>query len=273
MPDWNMQEIVGKHSLLFLTFDALRYDVAAYCHTHGLTPYLSAWLPQGWQECHSPGTFTFAAHQAFFAGFLPTPAQPGKHGRLLAALFAGSETTTANTYVFDTPDIISGFAGLGYRTICIGGVGFFNKKTPLGQVLPSFFQESYWEETFGVTHPQSPEAQFRFAAQLLQSMAPQQKFLLFINLSAIHQPNYFYAVGAQTDSWESHRAALQYIDSQLPLLQNALQQHGDTFCILCSDHGTAYGEDGYYGHRLSHPTVLTVPFATSLLKKNRDEPS
>ena len=30
---------------------------------------------------------------------------------------------------------------------------------------------------------------------------------------------------------------------------------------MCSDHGTAYGEDGYWGHRLSHPVVWTVPYA------------
>ncbi len=36
-------------------------------------------------------------------------------------------------------------------------------------------------------------------------------------------------------------------------------------CILCSDHGTAYGEDGYHGHRLGHPVVWTVPYAEFLL--------
>ena len=61
-----------------------------------------------------------------FAGFLPTPARPGPHPRLFALAFAGSETTDANTFVFDGhADIVHGFASLGYRTLCIGGVGFF----------------------------------------------------------------------------------------------------------------------------------------------------
>jgi hypothetical protein len=267
MPSINMNEIVGTHSIVLLTFDSLRYDVAIDCFQQGLTPNLAQLIPQGWQECHTPGTFTLAAHQAFFAGFLPTPASPGNHGRLLAARFAGSETTTVDTYVFDTPDIISGFAQIGYRTICIGGVGFFNKKTPLGNVLPSFFEESHWREEFGVTNPNSTEEQFHLAAELIQLMEPAQKFFLFINVSAIHQPNCYYAEGTPTDSLLTHGAALQYADRQLPILQEALERHGDTFCILCSDHGTAYGEDGYYGHRISHPVVLTVPFATSILKK------
>lgn len=268
MPSVNMHEIVGRYNLLFLTFDTLRYDAAVACLDAGLTPHLAALLPEGWQECHTPGTFTFAAHQAFFAGFLPTPARPGKHGRLLAARFAGSETTTADTYVLDAPDIISGLAQIGYRTICIGGVGFFNQQTPLGKVLPAFFQESYWEEAFGVTHPHSTKTQFRFAARLLSAVAPTQKVLLFINISAIHQPNCYYVEGATEDSLDTHQAALQYVDRQLPILTEALQQRGDTFCILCSDHGTAYGEDGYYGHRVAHPTVLTVPFATAIISNH-----
>ena len=31
--------------------------------------------------------------------------------------------------------------------------------------------------------------------------------------------------------------------------------------VICSDHGTAYGEDGYTGHRLAHPVVWDVPYA------------
>ena len=42
----------------------------------GRTPHLTRLLPRGWEERHSPGSFTYAAHQAFFAGFLPTPARP-----------------------------------------------------------------------------------------------------------------------------------------------------------------------------------------------------
>jgi hypothetical protein len=35
---------------------------------------------------------------------------------------------------------------------------------------------------------------------------------------------------------------------------------------VCSDHGTAYGEDGYRGHRLGHPVVWDVPYAEFLLE-------
>src|SRR5262245_44160595 len=128
--------LVGTHDVLLMTLDTLRYDVAQQCLRGGTTPRLAALLPGGsWEERHSPGTFTYAAHQAFFAGFLPTPPAPGKHPRLFAVDFPGSETAGPTTCVFDAPDIVSGFRQRGYHTVCIGGVGFFNRLSPLGRVL------------------------------------------------------------------------------------------------------------------------------------------
>ena len=65
----------------------------------------------------------------------------------------------AETCVFDAPDIVYGLQQRGYHTACIGGVGFFNKRSPLGQVLPGLFAESHWQENFGVTDPRSTENQ------------------------------------------------------------------------------------------------------------------
>ncbi len=134
-----MKQYIPTHDIVLLTFDTLRYDVACAEWASGGTPTLRALLPQGWQERHSPGSFTYAAHQAMFAGFMPTPAMPGPHARLFAARFAGSETTVDQTFVFDAPEIVTGLAQVGYRTICIGGVGFFNRQTALSCVLPDLF--------------------------------------------------------------------------------------------------------------------------------------
>ena len=94
----NAAALMGTHDVALITLDTLRYDVAVQELEAGRTPNLAAVLPGGrWEERHSPGSFTYAAHHAFFAGFLPTPAVPGRHGRLFAAHFAGSETTTPET--------------------------------------------------------------------------------------------------------------------------------------------------------------------------------
>lgn len=267
----NVPELVGSHDVLFVTLDTLRYDVAEAALDSGQTPNLARLLPDGhWEMRHSPGSFTYAAHQAFFAGFLPTPARPGSHSRLFATRFPGSMTTTAETFVFDAPDIVSGLAGLGYHTICIGGVGFFNQQTPLGKVLPNLFAESHWSPQMGVNSPYSTEQQVKLAIRRLAEINPEKRVFLFINISALHSPNHIFTPGAEHDSPATQVAALAYVDRHLPRLLEAMQARASTLVILCSDHGTAYGEDGYEGHRLAHSVVWTVPYAEFVLEKNRE---
>ena len=109
---------------------------------------------------------------------------------------------------------------------------------------------------------------------------------MYLNISAIHYPNYFYLERNQNpkekekiwkdgswkrDSRESHRAALRYVDGNLEPLFEAFKQKGDTFVICCSDHGTCYGEDGCFSHGIDHPMVNTIPykhFIMEMLSKN-----
>jgi arylsulfatase A-like enzyme len=266
----NANRIVGTHDLLFITLDTLRLDVAEKCLAEGRLPNLALVLPAaGWERRHSPGSFTFAAHQAFFAGFLPTPAGPGPHVRLFAARFEGSETTTAESFVYDAPTWIEGLRAVGYHTVCIGGVGFFNKRTALGRVLPGLFDESHWSEELGVTSNRSTENQVALACRVLAETPRDRRLLLFVNVSALHQPNCIFSPDATEDSVATQAAALEYVDRCLPKLFDAFRERGDTFCILCSDHGTAYGEDGYHGHRLAHPVVWNVPYAHFVLPRDR----
>ena len=261
----DMNKVVGSHDLLLVTLDTLRYDVADRLAREGRTPNLARRLPGGrWERRHAPGSFTYASHQAIFAGFLPTPASPGPHPRLFAARFAGSETTAEHTFVYDTPDLVSGLARAGYHTVCIGGVGFFNKQGPLGSVLPGLFHDSHWEPEFGVTSPTSFEAQVACAERGVAGLPHDRRLFLFVNVSALHQPNWFHLPGATRqagDSIESHAAALEYIDRHIERLFAAASSRGRCFAIVCSDHGTAYGEDGFTGHRLGHEVVWTVPYA------------
>ncbi|MCE5279447.1 MAG: STM4013/SEN3800 family hydrolase [Planctomycetaceae bacterium] len=262
--------LIGTHDILLMTLDTLRYDVACRCLEDGRTPNLARLLPQGqWQQRHSPGNFTYAAHQAFFAGFLPTPAEPGTHERLFALAFAGSQTTSPRTCVLEAPDIVTGLAGRGYHTVCIGGVGFFNKLNPLGSVLPGLFAESYWSQELGVTNAQSTQNQVAIALDVLQRLPAGQRLFLFVNVSALHQPNCIFAKGAIEDSLQTQAAALEYVDRHVGVLVEAMQRRAPLLGIICSDHGTAYGEDGYYGHRLCHPAVWTVPYTEFVLPRTQ----
>jgi hypothetical protein len=260
------RRLIGTHDVLFVTLDTLRYDVAARLCAAGQTPQLAAVLPGGqWEKRHTPGSFTFAAHAAFFAGFLPTPVEPGRHPRLFALRFPGSETTADETAVFDAPDIVAGLRQCGYHTVCVGGVGFFNKLTPLGRVLPGLFDESHWSPELGVTDPRSTENQVNLALRRVAEVPPGKRVFLFVNVSALHQPNRFYLPGAADDTIESHAAALEYTDGHLGRLFDGLRRRGPWLAVVCSDHGTAYGEGGYTGHRLAHPTVWDVPYAEFIL--------
>ncbi len=260
----DMNEVIGTHDILWITLDTLRYDVAQELYLSGKTPNIASLL--SWEKRHSPGTFTYAAHHAFFAGFLPTPAHPGKHERLVATQFAGSLTTLSNTWTTTRETIVQGLAEVGYKTLCIGGTGFFNQETALSRVFPSFFQKSIWNPQIGVTDPRSFENQIAELDNHLDRKASLR--FTFINVSAIHQPNYFYLPESEDkiDSLESHRAALMYIDRHWLKLMRFAQVDRPIWVLVCSDHGTTYGEDGFSGHRLAHPLVTTVPFAHFVLR-------
>lgn len=267
MPTHDMNAIIATHDLLWMVLDSLRWDVAAREWADGGIPNLRRLTPEGWERRHTPGSFTLPAHTAFFAGFLPTPADVGAdHERLFAARFAGSETTGPRTKAFDAENIIAGLNGEGFRTVCIGGVGFFNGQTPLSRVLPGYFEESHWRVEFGVTEKEAPRRQMEFAAGLARAVHPSEKLMLFINVAALHQPNYFYLRDYGPDNLASHAAALRAVDAALPTLLQALGARSrPVFFIVCSDHGTAYGEDGYHGHRAGHEVIWTVPYAHGIL--------
>lgn len=263
----DMNEVVGSHELLLVTLDTLRYDVAAELAAAGETPTLAGLLPEGrWERRHTPGSFTYAAHAAMLAGFLPTPASPGPHPRLFAATFPGSETTTRGTWAFAAADLPSGLAAAGYHTVCVGGVGFFNKLTPLGSALPSLFAESHWEREFGVTDAESLPKQIDRVAEIMARSPADRRLFLLLNVASLHQPNWFYlddATPSDGDTRASHAAALRHVDAHIGRLFDLMRR--PCFVIVCSDHGTAYGEDGHTGHRIGHEVVWTVPYGEFVL--------
>jgi hypothetical protein len=263
-----VRDLIGSHDLLFVTLDTLRYDVAVECLADGRTPQVAKMLPGGaWERRHTPASFTYAAHHAFFAGFLPTPVTPGPHQRMFAARFGGSETTGPATYVFDAPDLPTGLAAAGYHTVCLGGVGFFNPGAPLGRVLPGLFAEAHWERAFGVTAPDCFGAQLDRLEGIVGGLPARRPLFTFVNVAALHQPNRHYVPGAAEDGLDTHAAALEYVDSRLGrLFALVAGRRRPCQVIICSDHGTLYGEDGHVGHRVAHEAVWTVPYADFILE-------
>jgi hypothetical protein len=248
--------------IVMITFDALRYDVAQAAWAEGCTPFLRSILPQGWQRRHTPGSFTFSAHAAFFAGFWPTPEGNPAHVRPFALQFPGSRSIASETMSLAGENIVAGLRRRDYETVCIGGVGFFNPITPLGAVFPGYFEKSYWRPEFSVTELHSTHEQVRQATDSIAECPPDRPLFLFLNVSATHPPTRGYVRGASEESVATQSAALKYVDRCLPPLFAALRdRHHATSAYLMSDHGTLFGEDGMTGHRVGHPDVWTVPYA------------
>jgi hypothetical protein len=258
--------LIPGHRILFVTFDSLRHDVAHVATERGATPNLAAVLPGGqWERRHAPGTFTYPAHQAFFAGFLPKPAIPQPPSRLWECRPPVGKAIRPTTAVFDAPDIISGLRDLGYLTVCIGGVSYFSRETPLGSTLPDYFEQDYWIPKFGSDEPDSTRHQVDHALDVLAGTEAGRPLMLFLNVSATHIPHHHYVPGGTVDDCASQAAALSYTDQHIGRLLNALPGFGKWLVILTADHGDAFGDDGFHGHGIAHPSVFTVPYAELLV--------
>lgn len=266
----DMREIIGSHNILFLCLDTLRYDVAKEAEEKNLIPNINKYGK--WEKRHAPGNFTYPSHHAMFSGFFPSPAEPtaifDREHLFFPKKIGVSNIVPETSFAFEGSTIMEGLGKIGYTSYCIGGVAFFDKRSDIGRVLPSLFEKSYWRPSFGCNIKESFENQIEQIKKLMDK--EEKKVFMYVNIDSIHYPNYFYLnENYKTDNLESHMEALKYVDSKIENILNIFREKGDTLVILCSDHGTCYGEEGYHFHCLSHEIVYTVPYKHFVLKGNR----
>ncbi|WP_425310448.1 STM4013/SEN3800 family hydrolase [Ammonicoccus fulvus] len=257
-------DLIGTHDIVWITLDSLRYDVAQEAWAAGRTPHLARFLPTtGWEERHSPASFTYPAHLAFLGGFLPAPPGQDRPARMFAGSFDHSIGARPGTLVFDEADVPAALRARGYHTVCLGGVGFFSRRGALGSVIPDLFDESHWSPATGPRNKDSAKAQADVAVRVLAEQPDDRRLFLLLNIAATHTPTHYHLPGARRDSPESQAAALAYADEHLGRVIDALRR--PTVLIVCSDHGDCFGEDGWWGHGIAHPLVWTVPYAEVVL--------
>lgn len=259
----DMTKVVGNCDILFVCLDTLRYDAAIAEEQGGGTPVLNRY--GAWEKRQAPGNFTYPSHHAIFAGFLPSKDEARSIGEQEMLFFPKSigmgKKTPKGAYGFDAANLVEGLHADGYDTWCVGGVAFFDKRSALGRVFPSFFEKSYWNPSFSCPVKESAGNQVDFILNRLEQNADPRRIFLYLNVCAIHYPNYFYLEQEKNDSLVTHRAALRYVDSQLGrLFDGWKEKRGETFVVCFSDHGTCYEEDGYVFHGVNHPVVSTVPY-------------
>ncbi|WP_329184656.1 STM4013/SEN3800 family hydrolase [Actinacidiphila glaucinigra] len=256
--------IESETSILFVTLDSLRYDVARDACEAGETPRLAEFLPHGrWERRLTPGSFTLPAHMAYFSGFLPKLPKPTQPPRLWECRPPAFKTPDPRTFVFEAANLLVGLGQHGYRTVCVGGVTYFSRETPLGAVLPALFDEDHWRPEFCSPEPDSTRHQVDQALQLAERYARRPLFL-FVNVSAMHVPHGHY-VGQSSDTVASQRAALAYADAHLGRLLDGLTSAKPWLVIICADHGDAFGEGGFHGRGIAHPVVMNVPFSARVV--------
>lgn len=259
----DMNQVVGNCDILFICLDTLRYDAAVHEEEKNNTPVLNQYGP--WEKRQAPGNFTYPSHHAMFAGFLPCPYDAKTIGDRELLFFPKDgglgRKVWPKSYGFSGSTIMEGLERDGYDTWCVGGVSFFDKRSELGRVFPGYFKKSYWNPSFSCLVKESTKNQVDFILKKLEKSQPDIPVFLYLNVDAIHYPNYFYSDSLSHDSIKSHRAALCYVDGQLGrLFEGWKALRNSAFVICLSDHGTCYGEDGCQFHGINHEAVNTVPY-------------
>jgi hypothetical protein len=257
-------------SFLLLTFDSCRYDVMRDAKTPVLDRYASEVLAG-----QTPANFTYAAHHAFFAGMLPHVAESRPYyNRFVRQLFGlakvGEGELVAERGLKVVPssgNVVSGLRDTGYQTIGAGAMNWFQQDAL-----------TRWFERFCFTDVDA-DAQIDF---VLREVDPRRPFFAFVNFGETHDPFHYKGkegacsfrvqsrlmewppvesgpVGRDSEAYGHQVEAVEFLDSRLPRLFEGLP--ASTIVVLCGDHGEAFGEDGYWGHAVNHPTVQEVPIA------------
>src|ERR1700685_1481367 len=172
-------------SVLFITLDSCRYDTFEYAHALNMRKVGPL------HKAMAPSYFTFASHSAMFVGFTPGIAAANqsllnpKYGKLFQLETAGFSGHQPGCFRLSGPNIISGFAALGYLTIGTAAVRWFDPRTQTGQVLSQPFEHFFYP---GNTY--SLAKQLGWIMESLET-AGERPVFVFLNVGETHVPCYF----------------------------------------------------------------------------------
>ena len=252
-------------NIALITIDSLRYDSALAANT----PYLHDLMKKyqrgktGWVKTGAQATYTLLAHMSLFhAGILPcdnrttvAPVYNRKKMNLFRAHLDWEKDR--EEVVFPTPaapNIVKGFARLGYRTVGVGGVHWFDTRYETsGTVWSQYFDEFYWKPEFGELEFSAFEHQIELVRDIM-AKSDDRPLFFFLNISSTHSP---YLGNERSPAGQAK--SLEYIDSHLPRLMEMLPQ--PLYLVMMADHGDCMGEDGLWGHAFYHPKVMEIPMA------------
>lgn len=258
----HVPEIETKPTVKLVVIDSLRWDTSQVAQTPNLDALFMKHGAQ-WIKSYAQGTYTLPSHIALFQGGhiplnnLDPDAPPllryGGDKTMFRVNLNWTRNKKSHFAVPESENLVKGFEALGYRTVGVGGVHWFDSRFKTScDLWTQFFSEFYWHPEFSEEHIDGLLNQIAFVESLALSKDNSPLFF-FINISSTHVP-------CRDDcSFEGQVNALEYVDENLPKLFNALPSSG--FTLIMSDHGTLFGEDGLYHHGFYHPKVMEIPMA------------
>ncbi len=263
------------HNFLLITLDSCRYDT--YVET--ATPSFDRiGAPR---KALAPANFTFPSHMAIFSGF--TPGDPLVAESLVnpvaGKFWKVGQTHTRkgsrNLMVLDCKNVIDGYNKAGYATIGSGAMTWFDPREASSAPLTADFQQFCYPGNY-----YSLAKQIAYLERSIRLLADDQRFFAFLNVGETHLP-YWHAEAdwprgenlclpfdpQGTNDAAKCRArqssSLAYVDGTIASLLEAISLE-ETHVLICGDHGDCWGEDGLWGHGITHEMVMTVPLVYRL---------
>lgn len=264
-----------RESVLFITLDSCRYDTFAAADL----PHLKKVGPL--HRAQAPSHFTFGSHMAMFVGLTPGDCRRmesyvnPKYGKIFR-MMGGADHSHGEDY-FNLPgrNIVDGFKQLGYLTLGTGAMGWFNTDMETSRYLTCDFERFYFSKKLGGLN-----RQLSWLEEELAKAEKDRPMFVFMNIGETHVPYYypdapwerpspcvpFKEHGNDADECRRRQTGCaQYVDG---LIGDLLTSFAGANTLVCGDHGDAWGEDGLWGHCISHPKVLEVPLLFRLQPKN-----
>lgn len=257
-------------NFLIVVADSCRWDSFQLAVTQNIDQHFDV------IEAGAMATFTYPAHLAMFQGFFPTAAgdRPiyNRFDKSVYRWFYKSRRPCL-AELRGTGSIPKVLRDQGHRTVAVGGVGWFNKRTPMRLGFEDFIYE-----------PDTEPAVNKFLTYLNK-----EPFYGLLNFGATHRPYTVPGMCAELRRVRSPRSGNNYRSSFNPKLREkqiecmtyvdeSLVKFFDrikslklrTVACFCSDHGDCLGEDNCYGHGFSHPNVMAVPLGWTLFMPGGD---
>lgn len=261
-------------NVLNIVVDSLRYDSFEMAKTPQVDKYFEV------VKAGALATFTYPAHCAMFQGFYPTaPIDRPFYNRFSKSLFRWFYKTKRDCVVelHGQRSIPYVLGSKGVRTGCVGGVGWFNRSSPLKNGYKDFKYIPDVTKAIGTIMRYLDEEPFYGTLNIGTTHRPYNCPDMPDDLKSVKGPksgNSYSGHEYDADLHQRQVHCMEFVDKQLATifhwLRNNVKQ--PTFVCFCADHGECFGEDGAYGHGFYHPNVMNVPLGWTLFANGEAYP-